>query len=242
MKILVTGANGFIAKNLIIKLTTLGHECIKFIRADSYEKLENLVSNIDFIYHLAGATRPDNESQFFTDNTLLTEALCIVCHKSKKKIPIVFSSSIQVFLNNTYGLSKQQAEKTLLTFHEKNPYPLIIFRLTNIFGKLSQPNYTSVVATFCFNAINNLPLVINKDSRPIKLMYIDDLVNSFISYLNVTGESIEFPILDNFYEITVERLAELVICIKNNRPINSINLSEYNFIKNLRFTYKSFLK
>lgn len=241
MKILITGANGFIARNLTLKLHSLGVECIKFTRKDSVYSLKNIVRDVDFIFHLAGVNRPDSDSDFYHGNVALTKGLCDACLESASTAPIVYASSTQVKLNNPYGISKLQAENILVEFQNKNQSSVFIYRLPGVFGRLARANYNSVVATFCHNAANNIPLKINDPSTIIKLVYIDRVVESFVKHIGTSVPGIEFPSVDNVFELSVGRLAKLIDSLKNENSEEIQGQLEKQFLEDLRVTYSSFL-
>ena len=178
MKILVTGANGFIGKNLISHLQELDSiEIIKFDIDTPFELIEDNIDNIDFIYHLAGVNRPKYNSDFFKGNTDLTTKILNLINSKKLSIPFLITSSIQAIRDNDYGKSKKMAEDAVFEYGKNNP--VYIYRLHNVFGKWCRPNYNSVVATFCNNIANNLEITINDADTELQLIYIDDIVNEF---------------------------------------------------------------
>lgn len=184
MKVLVTGANGFIGKNLCIELMNKGHIVLSYDIDKSNEDLVNYIKAADFIIHLAGINRPLSKAEFYDGNTNFTKALVDLINKSGRTIPLLFSSTTQAELDNDYGVSKRMAEDYLFSFMEETGNPVIIYRLTNVFGKWCKPNYNSVVATFCHNVANDLPIQIRDENFEIKLVYIDDVVKQFIKSLN----------------------------------------------------------
>ena len=184
MKVLVTGANGFIGKNLCIELMNKGHIVLSYDIDKTDEDLANYIQVADFIIHLAGVNRPLNADEFYDGNTNFTKALVDIIKKSGRTIPLLFSSTTQAELDNDYGVSKRMAEDYLFSFMEETENPVIIYRLTNVFGKWCKPNYNSVVATFCHNVANDLPIQIRDENFEIKLVYIDDVVKQFIKSLS----------------------------------------------------------
>ena len=178
MNILITGSKGFIGKNLLFYFKSQGIKVLTFDRGDELKRLESNINKVSFIFHLAGINRP-NKVQEFIQNINLTKKICKIAEKSIKKIPIVFASSIQVNQKNPYGDSKLEAEKIIVEYSKKKEVSIYLYRLPNIFGKWSKPNYNSFIATICFNLINNLPISIHDNKKMMELVYIDDLVNSF---------------------------------------------------------------
>lgn len=206
MKILVTGSNGFIAKNLISHLA-LTHEIVEFTSDTSWEFLKEELISIDFIFHLAGTNR-DNDEAIKSGNHGLTKKLTSLLVELDLNIPILLSSSTQALKKNVYGKSKLDAENELVKFSKKSNSKVIIYRLPNVFGKWCRPNYNSVVATFCYNINHNLPITINDPNHEINLVYIDDVVDSFSSNLKKKSKNtISYKKINRSYTITIKQLA-----------------------------------
>ena len=162
-KILVTGSNGFLGSNLIKSLNSNNEiDSIPITREMFLDISKFLDSDTNIIYHFAGINRPKNISEFEKYNSELTNILCFELEKffktNKNKFTIVYASSIQAELDNPYGKSKLKAENYLINFCKRFELPLYVYRLPNLFGKWCKPNYNSVVATFCYNIANNLPI------------------------------------------------------------------------------------
>lgn len=184
MKVLVTGCKGFIGKNLISRLNL--REDVRIFGYDidnTIEELKAWLDQADFVYHLAGVNRPKSEDRFFTGNAGLTNSICEYMAKRKDPPPILLSSSIQAELDNPYGRSKRLAEEALKKYAENSGAVAIIYRLKNVFGKWSRPNYNTVVATFCHNIARDLPITISDPAHEIELIHIDDVVKAFVSEL-----------------------------------------------------------
>lgn len=243
MKILITGSDGFIAKNLRTHLETYqDFEVVSFNKDDSLDDLLRLVSQVDFIFHLAGVNRPENEQEFTVGNENLTNHLCEAVKASKKKIPIVFSSSIQADNSSLYGRSKNKAEILLKNLEETYSNPVCICRLPNVFGKWCKPNYNSVVATFSYNLFHDIPINIHQPEHQLNLIYIDDLVKHFIQLITKTT----FKQLDTtpspVYSITVGELAEKLTSYyssQGNEPIPPVGIG---LDRALYATYLSYAK
>ncbi len=242
MRILVTGANGFIGKNLCVELKNKGFAVLPFDTGDSDATLCDYIKQADFIFHLAGINRPLNVDEFYDGNTNFTKKVVDSIIQSKKIIPILFSSTIQAGLDNDYGKSKKMAEDFLLEFMEQNNNPVIIYRLTNVFGKWCRPNYNSVVATFCYNIANDLPIDIRDKNHLVKLVYIDDVVKEFIRCF-----SLEQKILNNdirevhpIHEISLGELAEQLYRFKETRDTFFVPNFETDFDRKLYSTFLSY--
>jgi UDP-2-acetamido-2,6-beta-L-arabino-hexul-4-ose reductase len=179
MKILVTGSNGFIAKNLIQFLSEKPNvEVLKFHRNSAQSELEQSVLAADWIVHLAGINRPLNEQEFIDGNITLTQKIADILKRAKKQTPIILSSSIQAELDNAYGQSKLGGEQALMELQQQQGNPIYICRLANVFGKWSRPNYNSAVATFCYNTAHDLPIQIHDENAVIRLVYVDAVVET----------------------------------------------------------------
>jgi UDP-2-acetamido-2,6-beta-L-arabino-hexul-4-ose reductase len=179
--VLVTGANGFLGRNLTARLTALSGIEVYGVDVDTSEAERNkALQRCNVIFHLAGVNRSNDPEDFPKTNRGLTAELCEVLRRLRRTPKIVFSSSIQATLDNPYGISKREAEQVLLQFGTDTGAPVRIYRLKNVFGKWSRPNYNSVVATFCHNIANDLPIQISDPNHPLDLVYIDDVVDVFV--------------------------------------------------------------
>jgi UDP-2-acetamido-2,6-beta-L-arabino-hexul-4-ose reductase len=242
MRILVTGADGFIGKNLISNLEThADFEITPFTRFHSNEELRAYVAQADFIFHLAGVNRPLDPHEFQTGNVKLTELLCQAIAELGKKVPIVFSSSIQAERYNAYGKSKIDAENALLELNKTSGSPIYICRLPNVFGKWAKPNYNSAVATFCHNISSGLPIDIHDPDALISLVYIDDLVEQFISLLNEGSSQPTFVDVTPVYEISVGDLADQLYQFRQSRETLVVEPVGEGLTRALYSTYLSYL-
>jgi UDP-2-acetamido-2,6-beta-L-arabino-hexul-4-ose reductase len=244
MKILITGANGFIGKNLSITLKERGYnEIYKYDIDNSENELIEFIKNADFIFHLAGVNRPSEEAEFDKSNRGLTEKICKIMKDEGKNIPVLMSSSIQADLTNAYGLSKKDAEEVLFEYGFQMDIPVYIYRLPNVFGKWCRPNYNSVVATFCHNIANDLPIKINDPNAKINLVYIDDVVNDFINKLEVTNviKQREYYDIPRYFNINLQELADLLYEFKNSRKDLFVTNFQNDFNRFLYTTYLSYL-
>ena len=185
MRILITGAEGFIGKNLQLRLSGKeGIDVVTYARSNSFDELPELLANTDFIFHLAGINRPYNPKEFTVGNVDLTTKIVEEMINIGCKAPIIYTSSIQAVLDNPYGESKRQAENVLLKLGEEYKVPVSIFRLPNVFGKWARPNYNSVIATFCYNIVNNLTIKIDDPNSILNLVYIDDVISHFLKLVD----------------------------------------------------------
>jgi len=242
MKVLVTGSNGFIAKNFIQFLSEKPDvEILKAHRETTDQELEQSILDSDWIVHLAGVNRPLNESEFAEGNTTLTEKICQILQQANKKTPVILSSSIQVGRDNPYGKSKLGGEQALVALNQAEGNPVYICRLANVFGKWSRPNYNSAVATFCHNVANDLPLQIHDEDAVIRLVYVDDVVETFWNLMN--GQQVEqFFQVEPEYQITVGDLAKVLNGFKASRDTLITDRVGTGLTRALYSTYLSFLK
>ncbi len=241
MKILITGSNGFIAKNLIEHLKR--DENVKlylYSKDDSLSILEAYLKEVDFIFHLAGVNRPQNRDEFYEGNSQLTETIVNILIKNNKSTSILLSSSIQSKIDNDYGKSKKEAEKFLLSYSKQTNANIYIYKLPNVFGKWSKPNYNSVISTWCSNVANDLDIQVNDKSVKLHLVYIDDVVKSFIEKLDLKSNEQYFSI-DTIYKKTLGEIEELLYEFKNNRDSLLIQNVASGFERALYATYLSYL-
>lgn len=245
MKYLVTGANGFIGRNLIAKLSELGHDVISFVRGDSLEDLKDALGNVDGVFHLAGENRPASISAFEDVNVGLTRTLVKLLADSGKRTPLIFASSTQAVFDNPYGVSKRLAEAAVEGLANNMGVTVSIYRLPGVFGKWCRPNYNSVVASFCFNLANDLPIQVNDPSSVLKLVYVDDVVTSFIKTMQEmclgTLQGVVYPELSPVYEATVGALGEQLKSFQNCRSSLEIERVGTGFLRALYSTYVSYL-
>ena len=220
MKILVTGAAGFVARNLIVRLEELpGFEVVRFTREMSDSDLPVLLAGVDAVVHLAGVNRPQSPDEFATGNASLTQCLCDALLATGRALPLILSSSSQAALDNPYGRSKRAAEEIVRAYALRSGASAYVFRLPNVFGKWCRPNYNSVVATFCHNIARGLPITVNDAGPPLSLVYVDDVVEEFIRVLGdrppVDGAAIcSVPVE---YGITVRELANQIEAFRDSR-------------------------
>jgi len=242
MKVLVTGSNGFIGKNLIVRLRELGISFETYTRGDSEKDLKSLVKRINFVVHLAGENRPKNKSDFKIVNTNLTQKLCNALRSTGRRIPVIFTSSTQVELDNLYGLSKLSAEKILREFSTETGSPVHIYRLPNVFGKWCKPEYNSVVATFCYNISNDFPIEVHNVKTLLRLVYIDDVIDHFLKKItNPCKTGTDFPQVFPEYKVTLGELVSQIKSFKNCRESLTSEEVGSGFLRALYSTFMSYL-
>jgi UDP-2-acetamido-2,6-beta-L-arabino-hexul-4-ose reductase len=249
MKLLITGANGFVGKNLTAHIDeTEDIEYVKFTKDHKVSELKDLLKDVDCVLHLAGVNRPEKESEFFEGNTDFTEQLLNALSAQPKPLPAIYSSSIQAERDNAYGKSKRQAEGLVMGYAQANGVPTKVYRLANVFGKWCKPNYNSMVATFCHNMARDLPIQVNDANAKVKLVYIDDVVNEFVKAarslvldekkVETIGEPSQvLPI----YEETVGGIADLLSLFKKSRDTLITERVGDGFTRKLYSTYVSYL-
>jgi UDP-2-acetamido-2,6-beta-L-arabino-hexul-4-ose reductase len=184
MRIVVTGADGFIGRNLRVRLRELGHaEVTAITRATDDAVAAQALAAADFVFHLAGVNRPPDPADYAEGNAGATVRLLRALAAAGRRVPVAYASSTQATLDNPYGASKRAAEEALLRHARDTGAVVHVFRLTNVFGKWSRPNYNSAVATFCHNIARGLPITVHDPATPLRLVYIDDVVEAFVRLL-----------------------------------------------------------
>lgn len=243
MKILVTGARGFIGQNLIEKLKDLKIHTIFAYDLDSkLEDLDNYTKECDFVFHLAGVNRPKEEKEFLEGNFGFTSVLLEHLKKHKNKCPIMISSSIQATLNNPYGISKKAGEDLMISYSEETGAKVYIFRFENVFGKWTRPNYNSAVATFSYNIANDLPITINDPNVDMQLIYIDDVVAGLVKLLDDKNTTLaQLKRIEPVYKVKLGYIAELLYSFKESRNNLSVPKLDDGFAKKLYSNYLSYL-
>ncbi len=242
MKVLITGADGFVGKNLVAHLSERKDiEVLRFIRGHDAALLPALMLEVDFVFHLAGVNRPQNPQEFQSGNTDLTQALCDAVKASGKPVPVLYTSSSQAEQGNPYGSSKRGAEEALLELARQHGSTVHLFRLPNVFGKWARPNYNSAVATFCHNIARDLPIQINDPQARINLVYIDDVVAHFIAVMDGMSNGEAFANIDPQYSITVGELAEQLYAFRDSRKSLVTEPVGTGLVRALYSTYLSYL-
>lgn len=242
-KVLITGSDGFVGRNLTVSLeqrkdiTIIGYDI-----DDDPLMFPVLISQADFIFHLAGVNRPQNKEEFTTGNIGLTEAMISHLNSQGRTPPLLISSSTQAAQDNPYGISKRAAEDAVFAYGRKTGAAVYVYRLPNVFGKWCRPNYNSAVATFCHNVAHDLPIQINDPAAVMNLVYIDDVVSSFIAAMD--GELLvkaDFSQLQPVHTITLGEIADLIHSFRASREVRSIPNMADPFTKKLYASYLSYL-
>ena len=244
MKILVTGAKGFIGKNLIAEMRNRNYMEIMEYDVDCTEDvLGEYCRDADFIYHLAGVNRPKEACEFMTGNYYFTATLLGKLREFNNKCPIVLTSSTQADLSNPYGESKKAGEDLLFRFGQECGNTVFVYRLPNVFGKWCRPDYNSVIATFCHNIANQLPIKINDPEVLLNMVYIDDVISELIDaidgmpHINAEG----YCYVPTCYSIRLGDAAKLIKGFACTRQNNMIPDMSDGFTKKLYSTYLSYL-
>lgn len=243
MNILVTGANGFVGKNLTAELKNRGfNKVFEFTRDSEPGLLDEYTKECDFVFHLAGVNRPKEESEFMEGNAAFTSLLIEYLEKNNNHVPVLMTSSIQADKDNPYGKSKKAGEDLLFDYSNETNANIYIYRLSNLFGKWSKPNYNTVVATFCHNIARGIDIQVNNPNVMLNLCYIDDVLEEFMRALEGS------PTMENGYgivpvthKITLGELANLIKSFKESRKNLYVSNMQDDLTRKLYSTYLSFL-
>ena len=242
MKILVTGADGFIGKNLRVALSERDqHTVLPVIRATTPAELAQAATGADAVIHLAGVNRPQDVAEFATGNADFTALLCDVLRATGRAIPVAFASSIQAERDNPYGVSKRSAEEHLAAYGADTGAPIAIYRLANVFGKWCRPNYNSAVATFCHNIARGLPVQINDPNAEIRLVYVDDVVEELLRFLAAPKQGVVHAEAGPVYTSTVGELARQIGAFGEVRDSLLTERVGEGLVRALYATYVSYL-
>lgn len=255
MKILVTGAKGFVGRNLVSQLHNIqsgkarnygivGEELTVFeydVDSDPAE-LDVYCHQANFVFNLAGVNRPKDNSDFMKGNFGFASILLDTLKKHNNTCPVMISSSTQAALDNPYGESKRAGEQLLFDYAKETGAKVLVYRFPNVFGKWCRPNYNSAVATFCNNIAHDLPITVNDPSVVMNLVYIDDVVDELIAALSGNehrkGDYCEVPVV---HTITLGGIVELIYSFKE-MPVNlGVPNLDDAFAKKLYSTYLSYL-
>ena len=242
MKVLVTGAKGFVGRNLCLTLEQMPDiEVLKYDLGDE-PKFDGYATECDFVMHLAGVNRPKDPAEFRMGNTVFTEDILEKLAARQNPPPVLLSSSIQAALDNDYGKSKAAAEVAVRAYGEKTGAPVFIYRLANVFGKWCRPNYNSAVATWVYNIARDLPVMVRDPAATVTLVYIDDVVKAFVSCLSqqepcpYTNDGVVMSV-SPFYTKTLGEITDLIRSF-HGEPANLMVPDQRDgFTKKLYSTY-----
>ena len=245
MKVLITGADGFVGKNLQLRLREYKNvEVVTYGRADSAADLPQRLEGVDVVFHLAGVNRPQDPKEFMAGNTELTQALSLAVQAAGRPMRVLLSSSTQARLDNPYGSSKRQAEQAVQDLADINGISVHVFRLPNVFGKWCKANYNSAVATFCHNIARGLPVQINDPNANVTLVYVDDVLDRFIDLMNGADpmpDAEGFETITPQYTVTVGDLVRQITAFRESRNSLVIDRVGIGFVRALYATYVSYL-
>ena len=241
-QVLVTGARGFIGKNLTVRLGEQADiRVLEFGREDRPGDLSALVGQADAIVHLAGENRPSDLSAYARVNAELTQYLCEIVRHSGRRIPLILASSTQAEQTSPYGMSKLAAEQAVEALAASTGNPAVIYRLPGVFGKWCRPNYNSVVATFCHNLARGLPIQISDPATTVRLVYIDDVVTAMMGDVCNPTVGFTFGRIDPEYSVTLGELATMIRAFSACRDSLVVERVGEGFVRALYATYVSYL-
>jgi len=243
VKILVTGAGGFLGKNLVAELKNKGYEdLLLYTRNHTWKDLEEYSKECDFVFHLAGVNRPENEEEFMDGNYGFTSNLLKLLKKNKNKSPILITSSIQAEKDNPYGISKKAGEDLLFEHSLETGAEVFVYRLPNLFGKWGKPNYNTVVATYCYNIARDIDIQVNNPEAELTLCYIDDVLDEFVKALvGNPSKNVDYCFVATTYTCKLGDLANLIKGFKESRSNLSVPNMKDGLTRKLYSTYLSFL-
>ena len=242
--VLVTGADGFVGRNLCAALRQLpGVTLLTFDVGNRVADLAGYVGVADFVFHLAGVMRPANPAEFAAVNTDLTVNVLGLLRKKRRPVPILLSSSIQAALDNPYGASKRAAEDAVFAYGRETGADVYVYRLPNLFGKWGRPNYSSVVATWCHNIAHDLPIHVRDPSAVLTLGYIDDVTREWLAVLDGRGGQTQhgFCELPLTHTRTLGQIAEILYRFKASLNAHEVPEGRDDFERDLCATFLSYL-
>jgi UDP-2-acetamido-2,6-beta-L-arabino-hexul-4-ose reductase len=243
MKILITGSNGFIGKNLISELKNRHYDDILEFDVDTDPQLlDHYCQEADFVFHLAGVNRPKDQSEFMKGNFGFTSTLLDTLKKHHNSCPLMLASSTQALLDNDYGKSKKAGEDLVFQYGIETSAKVLVYRFPNVFGKWCRPNYNSAIATFCHNISRNLEIKVNDPEVSLNLVYVDDVVQELINALSShENRRDEFCYVPEVYSVKLGHIVELLFSFREGRKNRYVPDSDDPFTKKLYSTYLSYL-
>jgi UDP-2-acetamido-2,6-beta-L-arabino-hexul-4-ose reductase len=241
MRVLVTGAAGFLGRNLCVRLGESGLDVLPYARGDGPGVLDRALAVADAVVHLAGENRPASEEAFELVNVGMTRRLCDAIVASGRSIPLLLASSSQADLDNPYGRSKLRAEAVVGELARRQDAAVAVYRLPGVFGKWCRPNYNSVVATFCHNIARGLPVSVTDPDRALRLVYVDDVVTEFIRWIRDPGKGLQSRLVTPEYATTPGQLAEHIRTFSEARTSLHIGPVGTGLLRALYATYVSYL-
>ncbi len=243
MQILITGANGFLGKNLRIHVSERdGLADLPVTRDTSEAEIVDMLDRAEVVVHLAGVNRSESPVEFETGNADLTARLCRLLISCERKLPVIYSSSIQAGNASLYGRSKRGAERHLEAYSAKFGAPVAICRLANVFGKWCRPNYNSVVATFCHNISRGLSIKIDDRDAPLQLVYVDDVIMAMLDWIAAPGTGLQWPKIGPVWKTTVGALADQLLCYRDSRESLVMKVVGVGLGRALYATYLSYFE
>ncbi len=242
--VLVTGSNGFVGRNLRVALSRLADvRILCFDLEDDQQVLASHLQDADVVFHLAGVNRPQHVEEFTTGNAGLTQTMVSLLEQQGRTPAIVMTSSTQAALDNPYGASKKAAEESLFEYGARTGAPVYVYRLTNVFGKWSRPNYNSVVSTFCYNISHGLDITMSNPANEVELIYIDDVVAEFVAVLDGRRDASATRLgVGPTYRVTLAELAERIHRFREIRTTLEIPDLADDLTRKLHATYLSYLE
>lgn len=254
MNILVTGAKGFVGRNLVSQLHNIrsgkakNYEVPSDLKIFEYDmdsdplELEEYCKNADFVFNLAGINRPNDPAEFMRGNFGFASTLLDLLKKYNNACPVMISSSIQAAQDNSYGESKRAGEQLMFAYARETGARVLVYRFPNVFGKWCRPNYNSAVATFCYNIAHDMPIQVNDRNVEMKLVYVDDVVNELLAALT-GGECREgdYCMVSTIHEVKLGDIVDLLYAFKANRETLGVPNVRDVFEKKLYSTYLSYL-
>jgi UDP-2-acetamido-2,6-beta-L-arabino-hexul-4-ose reductase len=235
-RVAITGADGFVGRNLTVRLGELGNVVLPLTRASRADDWHRAIAGADAVVHLAGANRPADPADFMAINAGTAELLAASVIAAKRAIPVIYASSAKALDDTDYGRSKRAGEDRLLTLTEQTGSPVYVFRLPNVFGKWARPNYNSAIATFCHNIAREMPIRIDDPAAPLSLVYVDDAVQAFLDVLD--GKmSTGFVAASPIYSTTLGAVVDILRGFRSDRDDNLIDQVGTGLTRALYATY-----